>query len=288
MLRRVDRFFAKQARQLRRKAALPAAYFRSRRRARRDAERLAEVETFCLFVGYPRSGHSLVGSLLDAHPDVAIARELHVLRYLRYGFGREQLLALILENSERAAATGREQTGYHYAVPGQWQGRVRRYRVAGDKRGGTTIRKIARAPARLAKLERTLGLSICFVHVVRNPFDSIARMALASPHRTLDELATHYFRMADGVAALWDRVDADARVDVRHETLIAQPEGELKRVCEALGVAPDPAYLEACARVVWPRPQRTRDQVTWPDALRVRIGDRLARYPFFRDYSFES
>ena len=28
------------------------------------------LETLCLFIGYPRSGHSLVVSLLDAHPEM--------------------------------------------------------------------------------------------------------------------------------------------------------------------------------------------------------------------------
>jgi len=288
MQRRVNRFFAKQARQLRRKAALPAAYLRSRHRARREGNRLDEVEAFCLFVGYPRSGHSLVGSLLDAHPDAAIAHELHILRYLRYGFRREHLLSLVLENSERAAATGREQTGYRYGVPGQWQGRVRRFRIAGDKRGGTAIRKIARSPGRLAKLERILRVPLRYVHVVRNPFDSIARMALASPHRTLEELTAHYFRMAAGVAELWRRVGDTARVEIQHELLIARPESELKRVCESLGLTAEPAYLAACARVVWPKPQRTRARIDWPQPLRASIRRSLTRYPFFSHYDFDS
>jgi hypothetical protein len=245
------------------------------------------VEALCLFAGYPRSGHSLVGSLLDAHPDAVIAHELHVLRYVRYGFGRDPLLALVLENSERAARSGRKQTGYSYAVPGQWQGRIRRFLVAGDKRGGTTIRKLIRQPERLAQLERRLALPLRFVHVVRNPFDTIARLALASPHRSLEELTEHYFGMATGVASLWQRTRAHERLDVRHEALIAEPRGELKRLCEFLGVTPEAEYLEACANVVWRAPQRTRDQLAWPPALRDSILQRVQRYPFFVGYDFE-
>ncbi len=284
---RVERFFRKQSRQLRRKASLPAAYLRSRRRARSERAVFADLRLFCLFVGYPRSGHSLVGALLDAHPDIAIAHELHVLRYARYGFGRDQLLALVLENSERAASSGREQTGYSYAVPGQWQGRIRRFLVAGDKRGGTTIRKLVRQPERLGQLERRLALPLRFVHVVRNPFDSIARMALASPHRSVEELTEHYFGMAAGVARLWQRTPPHERVDVRHEDLITHPQGELKRLCEFLGVVPEADYLEACAGVVWRTAQRTRDQLIWPPALRDSILRRVRRYPFFVGYDFE-
>ena len=45
--------------------------------------RLDEVERVCLFIGHPRSGHSLVGAMLDAHPDLCIAHELDMLAFLR-------------------------------------------------------------------------------------------------------------------------------------------------------------------------------------------------------------
>ncbi len=279
----LGRFVRRQGRKLRRKGALPAAFLRSRRRARDDAGRIAELERFCLFVGYPRSGHSLVGALLDAHPDVAIAHELHVLRYLRYGFSREQLLGLILENAERQADTGRVQTGYGYAVPGMWQGRVRRLRVAGDKRGGTTARKLAARPERLGRLAERVGVPLRLVHVVRNPFDSIARMALASPHRELDELVEHYFRMAEGVAQL---PGPHPRLDLHHEDLIAAPRDTLAALCRFLEVESPDDYLDACAKIVWERPQHTRGEIEWPAPLRRHIETRLGDYPFFTRYTF--
>jgi len=41
-----------------------------------------------MFVGYPRSGHSVIGSLLNAHPDMVVAHELNALRYVQAGFSR--------------------------------------------------------------------------------------------------------------------------------------------------------------------------------------------------------
>ena len=48
----------------------------SRYRCSKYAGLLDEVKAFCLFIGYPRSGHSLIGALLDAHESVAMAHEL--------------------------------------------------------------------------------------------------------------------------------------------------------------------------------------------------------------------
>ena len=36
--------------------------------SRIDPERYDDVEVFCAFLGYPRSGSSFIGSMLDAHP----------------------------------------------------------------------------------------------------------------------------------------------------------------------------------------------------------------------------
>ena len=55
-----------------------------------------DIEKYCMFIGYPRSGHSLVGSLLDAHPYMLIAHELDALRYIQVGFSKKQLYHLII------------------------------------------------------------------------------------------------------------------------------------------------------------------------------------------------
>ena len=38
------------------------------------------VEKYVFFAGYPRSGHSMIGSVMDAHPNMVIAHEYFLLR----------------------------------------------------------------------------------------------------------------------------------------------------------------------------------------------------------------
>ena len=105
-------------------AIWPREYVRSALLARRRPP-LKDVQRFCFFIGYARSGHSLVGSLLNAHPRMVIAHELDALRYVRMGFSRSQIYALLLEQDERFAAIGRTWSGYDYTVPGAPPGRPR-------------------------------------------------------------------------------------------------------------------------------------------------------------------
>jgi hypothetical protein len=80
------------------------------------------LETYCMFMGYPRSGHTLVGSILDAHPDMVVAHELDAFLYIRLGASREELLSLLMEKSKSFTENGRIQTGYGYHIPGQAHG----------------------------------------------------------------------------------------------------------------------------------------------------------------------
>jgi hypothetical protein len=66
----------------RRKLELIGFYTTSLLQNRRNAEYFRGIQTYCMFVGYPRTGHSLIGSLLDAHPRVVIAHELNALKAL--------------------------------------------------------------------------------------------------------------------------------------------------------------------------------------------------------------
>ena len=57
----------------------------ARREVSTDAADFEKLQAYCMFIGYPRSGHSLVGSLLDAHPNIIIAHELNALQFVVAG-----------------------------------------------------------------------------------------------------------------------------------------------------------------------------------------------------------
>ena len=65
------------------------------------------IETYCMFVGYPRSGHSIVGSFLDAHDKIIIAHELNALKFIEAGCHFKELYWLLLYNSQQFSRFGR-------------------------------------------------------------------------------------------------------------------------------------------------------------------------------------
>jgi sulfotransferase family protein len=251
-------------------------------RFRRDFE---EVRSFVLFVGCPRSGHSLLGSLLDAHPDAVIAHELDALRYVVDGWTRGELYARILLHDREFTAAGREWFGYDYTVPGQWQGRFRRLRVIGDKRGGLTTQRLAGDPRLLDRLQDVVGVPLRILHVTRNPFDNIVTMARRAGE-TLDQAADRYLELCDAVASIHSRRSNDI-VDVRHEDLVADVPGRLGAICSWIGLEPDADYLAACSAVTFDRPRHTRGELAWSASLTDRIRTAVGQYEFLRGYALD-
>lgn len=263
---------------------VPAAFLTSLVTARRDRPRFADVGFYAMFVGYPRSGHSLVGSLLDAHPDAVIAHELGALRLFRAGFRRDQIYSLILRRDSQFTAAGR-QTRYDYAVPGQWQGRFRQLRVIGDKKGAQSTRILDAHPHVLDRVRATVGVPLRVVHVVRNPFDNISTMAERAGS-TLPGAANAYFSLADAVEGMRGRLDEDEILDLRHEDLIADPTTTLARLSAFMDLDADRDWIDACAGILFASPRRTREQAPWTDELVTSTLARMADRPLLRGYGF--
>lgn len=245
------------------------------------------IQNFCLFIGYPRSGHSLVGSLLDAHPNIVIANELDVLRFFSRGMKKNQIFYLLLRNSKQYARQGRMQTGYNYDVPGQWQGRFEDLRVIGDKKGGMTTRRIGENDGLLDSVAETVGMPVKYVHVVRNPFDNITTMALRT-QSTLEAEITHYFYLCRINAHIKARIRNQDLLELRHEDIIADPEKSLNRLTTFLGLGCPEEYSRACSNIVSKKPSQTRKKVDWPASLVSRVHEGIRGYDFLENYSYFS
>lgn len=263
--------------------------------ARSDANRetyrphLESERCYCFFIGYPRTGHSLIGSLLDAHPDMVMAHELDVIRFQEAGFDRAQIEYLLIENARLFGLAGRIWGTHDYTVPGQWQGRFRTIRVLGDKKGGQTTARIARDPKRLDALMSMFGGRVKFIHVVRNPFDTIAYFhgQWGAPRgSSLADSARAYFGLVRANAMIRARVGRERVIDVRHEDLVADPRGGLERLCRFLEVDPDGGYLAACADIVSISPRRSRDALDWAPAEVELVETETNKHDGLKGYTF--
>lgn len=252
-----------------------------------------DIRTFFLFIGYGRSGHTLIGSLLDAHENMIVALELNVLRYLKLGFSRQQILYLIMDNSRYHARRGRQWTGYSYLVKDQWQGKFTRLLVMGDKKGGMTSRILYHYPELLKKARKKLGFDIKFIHVLRNPYDIITTRAKRGRTKELElndkvimDTIEKYFRDVESVYMLKQSGEAEI-LDVRFEDFVSDPGSELKEICRFLGQETSENYLRSCIGIVSESPHKSRFGYDWKPEIIQKVRDGIDKYPFLSGYSFE-
>ncbi|MGQ0743194.1 MAG: sulfotransferase [Acidimicrobiales bacterium] len=251
----------------------------------RDRSHLADVRSYVMFVGYPRSGHSIIGSLLNAHPNVMAGHRVRVLRYAAAGYPRTAILGMSMVADQRFARMGRVGSKrYDYTVPGQWQGRFTTLMVVGDT--NVTNRFLQRRPETLAKLRQILGLPVKLVHIVRNPYDNIATMSVRN-RLTLAEAADSYFSLCDGSVAIRALVEASDWFDLRHEDVIGDCAAALSKLCGFLGVPAPDDYLADCTNVIYSSPNRSRNQVEWPPEVAESVASRMAQYEFLAGYRFD-
>ena len=251
-----------------------------------------DVKSFCSFIGPTKSGSTLVGSLLDAHPDAILADEADALRYVEAGFNRYQIYEILLRRSRRHAmigrVTARRLTAYNFEVSSQWQGRYRALQVIGDSKAGISTRRLGENPKLLERLERVMkGTEPRFIMVIRNPFDPITAMRIRG-RRSVEDATARYFENCAYLVALRQVIDSKRLHMVRYERFVEEPRESLRRLCAFLDLSPDQEYLDACAAIIYDKPEQIRHDVEWQPAWREAVIEKSAAYDFLADYTFEN
>lgn len=278
---------------------------------------LGDSAKFLLFIGTPRSGHSIVGAILDAHPLAIVSHEVNALERISEGVGGEGLLSMILENSETQAAAGRSQsdadhaTGYgrrlsgesdeafvarlqdlpklqpyrfDYEISGQFQGVAGGpLRVIGDKKGGGATKTLSRDPTLLRRLQEEVVLPIHLIHVIRNPYDNIATMA----RRTGTQVGPQIERFGWLYEQLHSILEDSGLPMHRmyHEEFVSSPERHIREMCEWLDLPIDPIYIDACSDIVYEKPHRSRVLLEWDESSKDRVEGIIGKWPVLHRYS---
>ena len=283
-----------------------------------------QVEKFLFFMGYPRSGHSIVASCLDAHPDIVVGHEFNLFPKLLRSDMYDQLMNKsilfnsLYQNSIRMAKLGwrsvepkYKKKGYtlHINSSNSWQGRFRRLRIIGDKSGGMTTRCFRDEPELSAKvyihLLATVQVPVKVLHVVRNPYDMIATRLLyrhssgkgkkanyskqnpLMDSHSLSQALNNLKTEAETVSNFGKRW-ASVMLEVHNTDFIHDTQGTLRNICKFLGVECSASYLKLCYDTTFNEPTQSRHAVFWSENHRIDMDMVIKKYPFFHRYSFDS
>jgi hypothetical protein len=229
------------------------------------------------FCGYPRSGHTVVASILNANPNVICTNQLHLFDKLDVDFSE-----------------------YMKDAPQGWKVNVpqvpkQEITVMGDKTGHRTTELLGKNPQRLGEMKAKVSVPIKWIHVVRNPFDNIATWArldcemkqkknIPFTHKAeLDEKLNEYIYLNQVIDKLKRSEDI---LTVKHEYVITRMHNTLEEIANFLEISFDPIWRDNVRNTVWKKPRTTRRTIPWTQKQKGKIHDIIDQYEWLKGYDF--
>ena len=279
------------------------------------------VKKFILFVGYPRSGHSIVGSLLDAHPNMVVSNSYAVFKQMLRDPNSHQSRAYLFNGIYRNSfcnfyfglrTANASVKGYSLRVENSWQANYNETIYAiGDKSGGNTVSTYEHNNDQkflelYKQLMVTVGVPIRIIHAVRNPYDNIATMAIMDTNsgvskldldpshlyknqKLLDACIDTYFRRARAAQEIFTLLNLTGKVIEMHSSdLVRKPKKTFAYICDRIGVTCTKEFLDIVANKVFPEVSKTRLLVKWTPAQVARVANEMKKFSFHQRYTFDT
>lgn len=258
------------------------------------------INKFVFFLGHPRSGHSIIASLLDAHPHIIIAHEVNIFTKMSESRPRfttkSTIFNALWKNSFYSFWQGHRSKqdaikGYTLTIEGLYQGAYQSYiEVIGDKKAGKSTGLLANDPTEWHKVYRELksivSLPIKVFHCIRNPYDNIATLiidnAVVKNHGSLnsttigkvrnshenytfnpqevEQQINMYFKYYQAIEDIKLELDM---LQIHHQDLIENPRETINKMCDFLGVSCSENYLDICSDKIFKSPSKSRYRIVW-------------------------
>lgn len=275
------------------------------------------VKYFVQFMSFPRSGHSLIGSLLDAHPRAIISHELDTMGLIKKNLPERSIYGLIKKNSKEFTEHGRFWNGFSYTVPKQPHGHSDELRVIGDKKGDWAVRWCDKDPPLLSRLRTRFKATPRWLLVTRNPMDNIATLSLRK-NRTYDKLRINiqssenfktelkrqqesggisaearddmisdYGNLCSTISKMRENIPQNELLHIVYENFCFNPEKELARICDFLEIDTQADYLKDSASIVRPTLNKSRNRVIWTDRQLEQVTRIVKKHEFLQCYAPE-
>jgi len=239
------------------------------------------MKYFLSFMGYPRSGHTLVAAILNANPNVICSNQLNI-------FSSDKVDLNYIMSYSTNPSTWKDTTQIVH-VPKQ------EITVIGDKTGHRTVTLLEDNPKRLGIIKSQVKVPIKWIHVVRNPYDNLATWVILnyknkskngqkiSIKQELNEVIQKYSLLNQTIDKLRKSEDV---LTINHEYVITRMHDTLERMANFLEISFDPIWRDNVRSTVWKRPRITRNKVKWTNEQKKTVEKIIRQYPWLNGYVY--
>jgi len=244
------------------------------------------------FVGEGRSGHTVVASILDAHPNIRISEEKKWVGrwYRNAGDTKEDIMSGVV-----SCTGGRERN--KYLISGSHQlTHTPPLLVAGDKCGWAAVNEVKRRGAPkdiIGRFADFMEMDYRVIHTVRNPFDNIASWCVSpkyirrfpSDYGRLRQMIRRYSRFCTTVCEMTETMEKEKIYTLYNEDLIERPQETISNLLEFLSVPYTAEQVGLFSSVVLDRPTAKSNSMEFLGDCHEMVYWRIIdKYPFLSKY----
>ncbi len=217
-----------------------------------NKEMLSQVRSLVIFLGHAHSGHSIIGAIMDAHPDVCISNEVNLAKLIRdHDLSKAEIEAVLYYYSQKNnEVTAWHNTEYKYNVPGGHQGETTQPLVIGDKKGGATTRLIMKNPNILDRLLDCYQNELKIINVHRNPLDIIAAYAYYWDEPIGMNHLKRFIENDQTNTQLKSKIDPSQWLDIQQSQFIENPVLIMSKIFDFIGVNASQDNLRNWTKIV--------------------------------------
>jgi hypothetical protein len=234
-----------------------------------DPKKLSKVSKLVLFVGHAHSGHSIIGATLDAHPEIAIANEVNIVKLIRdHRCTKQQIESILYSESLKNAKQGSwHNSEYQYNISESDQGKTQFPAVIGDKKAGGTTRILLNDYWVLEYLQTIYKQNFKIIFVRRNPIDIVAAYAYYMKQAPSQFHVDRYNENLAVVERIKRSMDKSSFIEVRQENFIKEPNLISQNLFNFLDLSTSKELLELWTRNVRSDLKGKSHQIDIPDSL---------------------
>lgn len=216
---------------------------------------IESLKYYIRFLGWGHTGHTLIASMLHAHPNCAIIG----------GFHKQKTIEKYLKELEKSSFSGREGHPYSYKIPGQ----------GGDKD------LIAIGHSKINRSSPTFGLEVKNIIPIRDPKLVISQIWRKHINRIKSEdhleWAIESFEHEIPMFPITNN-----KLFIRLEEFVDDTRTWLRNLCGFIGLEFDEKW--ACEAISVVKPQLPRVEAPWKKKHLDRLEKIIYEYEIFRAY----
>lgn len=242
----------------------------------------SSLKAFLLIIGNARSGSTVLGSIINAHPNALIANETQLSGNLWNSATRESVLQTIASQAIQPNPGKILPSGYKFQFCKD-SPKTDQVLLIGEKAWNPATLFLHGKYSLLTDLSTQMQLPLLILHAVRNPFDTISTMHIRSGAPIHDRIRW-FFMHCEAVQAISDRYTSQSFKHVYHEALLLNPIVEIRSLMNFLSLPLIDSYIETIKNALFTFPNESSKKVVWSKEDRQEVLSRMEQFEFLKFY----